>query len=229
MFGRGRDDEPGPKSCCGRVLGGLMAFAALLATEPAGAADPFLRRTATVEVVERVGPAVVNITTGGGLGMTVEQRLAAPLKAEPELCSLNMGSMNFALHPLANKYKEWKHDWEKPFLEASDDFIFRNTFRDIAYILKHLGEGCGTRFEHECYDVGHLYNLAHFVDRGLIKPPFFVQMIFCILGGIGTDIFIARDDCRDGLAVELYFADRERPMFWKACRQSRLHHRLWHW
>lgn len=132
--------------------------------------------------------AVVNITTGGGLGMTVEQRLAAPLKAEPELCSLNMGSMNFALHPLANKYKEWKHDWEKPFLEASDDFIFRNTFHDIAYILKHLGEGCGTRFEHECYDVGHLYNLAHFVDQGLIKPPFLVQSIFGILGGIGADV-----------------------------------------
>jgi uncharacterized protein (DUF849 family) len=132
--------------------------------------------------------AVINITTGGGLGMTIEQRLAAPLKAEPELCSLNMGSMNFALHPLAGKYKEWKHDWEKPFLEASDDFIFRNTFRDIGYILKHLGEGCGTRFEHECYDVGHLYNLAHFVDQGLVKPPFLVQSIFGILGGIGAEV-----------------------------------------
>jgi uncharacterized protein (DUF849 family) len=132
--------------------------------------------------------AVINITTGGGLGMTIEQRLAAPLKAEPELCSLNMGSMNFALHPMAKKYKEWKHDWEKPFLEASDDFIFRNTFRDISYILKHLGEGCGTRFEHECYDVGHLYNLAYFVDAGLVKPPFLVQTIFGILGGIGADV-----------------------------------------
>lgn len=132
--------------------------------------------------------AVVNITTGGGLGMTIEQRLAAPLKAEPEMTSLNMGSMNFALHPLAGKYKEWKHDWEKPFLEASDDFIFRNTFRDIAYILKHLGEGCGTRFEHECYDIGHLYNLAFFVDQGLIKPPFLVQSIFGILGGIGAEM-----------------------------------------
>lgn len=132
--------------------------------------------------------AVINITTGGGLGMTVEQRLAGPLKAEPEMTSLNMGSMNFALHPLASKYTEWKHDWEKPFLEASDDFIFRNTFRDIAYILKHLGEGCGTRFEHECYDIGHLYNLAHFVDAGLVKPPFLVQSIFGILGGIGADM-----------------------------------------
>jgi uncharacterized protein (DUF849 family) len=138
--------------------------------------------------IKQATDAVVNITTGGGLGMTIEQRLAAPLKAEPELCSLNMGSMNFALHPLAGKYKEWKHDWEKPFLEASDDFIFRNTFRDIAYILKHLGEGCGTRFEHECYDIGHLYNLAHFVDQGLIKPPFLVQSIFGILGGIGAEM-----------------------------------------
>jgi uncharacterized protein (DUF849 family) len=137
--------------------------------------------------IKQATDAVVNITTGGGLGMTIEQRLAAPLKAEPELCSLNMGSMNFALHPLASKYTEWKHEWEKPFLEASDDFIFRNTFRDIAYILKHLGEGCGTRFEHECYDIGHLYNLAHFVDQGLIKPPFLVQSIFGILGGIGAD------------------------------------------
>lgn len=132
--------------------------------------------------------AVVNITTGGGLGMTVEERLAGPIKAEPEMTSLNMGSMNFALHGLANKYPTWKHDWEKPFLEATDDFIFRNTFRDIAYILKHLGEGCGTRFEHECYDIGHLYNLAHFVDAGLVKPPFMIQSIFGILGGIGADM-----------------------------------------
>jgi uncharacterized protein (DUF849 family) len=137
--------------------------------------------------IKQATDAVVNITTGGGLGMTLEQRLAAPLKAEPELCSLNMGSMNFALFPMAKKYKTWKHDWEKPALEASDDFIFRNTFRDISYILKNLGEGCGTRFEHECYDVGHLYNLAYFVDAGLVKPPFLVQTIFGILGGIGAD------------------------------------------
>lgn len=132
--------------------------------------------------------AVINITTGGGLGMTIEERLAAPLMAEPELCSLNMGSMNFALHPMAGRYRDWKFEWEKPFLEASEDFIFRNTFRDIAYILQHLGEGCGTKFEHECYDIGHLYNLAHFVDKGLVKPPFLVQSIFGILGGIGADL-----------------------------------------
>jgi uncharacterized protein (DUF849 family) len=138
-------------------------------------------------VIKQSSDAVINITTGGGLGMTVEQRLAAPLRAAPEMCSLNMGSMNFGIYPMAAKYKEWKFDWEKPFLLSTDDFIFRNTFKDIEYILKELGEGHGTRFEFECYDVGHLYNLAHFVDRGLIKPPFLIQTIFGILGGIGND------------------------------------------
>jgi uncharacterized protein (DUF849 family) len=132
--------------------------------------------------------AVINITTGGGLNMTVEQRLAAPLVTKPEMCSLNMGSMNFGIFPLADRYKTWKFDWEEPYLRGTDDFIFRNTFRDIERILKMLGEDHGTRFEHECYDIGHLYNLAHFVDRGLVKPPFFVQMIFGILGGIGSDL-----------------------------------------
>jgi uncharacterized protein (DUF849 family) len=104
------------------------------------------------------------------------------------MCSLNMGSMNFGIFPLADRYETWKHDWEEPYLRSTDDFIFRNTFRDIERILKMLGEEHGTRFEHECYDVGHLYNLAHFVDRGLVKPPFFVQIIFGILGGIGADM-----------------------------------------
>jgi uncharacterized protein (DUF849 family) len=131
--------------------------------------------------------AVVNITTGGGHGMSLQDRLAAPLRAKPEMCSLNMGSMNFGLYPMLNRYKEWKHEWEPKYLEASRDFIFRNTFKDIEHILKDLGEGCGTRFEFECYDVGHLYNLAHFLDRGLVKPPLFVQTIFGILGGIGAD------------------------------------------
>ena len=130
--------------------------------------------------------AVVNITTGGSLIMTMEDRLAAPLKTAPEMCSLNMGSMNFGIFPMAEREREWKFDWEKPYLQGTDDFIFRNTFRDITRILKDLGEGHGTRFEHECYDVGHLYNLAYFVDRGLVKPPFLVQMIFGILGGIGA-------------------------------------------
>ncbi|WP_366556295.1 3-keto-5-aminohexanoate cleavage protein [Aquibaculum sediminis] len=131
--------------------------------------------------------AVVNITTGGGHGMSLEERLAAPLKASPEMCSLNMGSMNFGLFPLLDKYPSFQHEWERKHLENSRDFIFRNTFKDIEQVLERLGEGCGTRFEFECYDVGHLYNLAHFLDRKLVKPPLFVQTIFGILGGIGPD------------------------------------------
>ncbi len=131
--------------------------------------------------------AVVNITTGGGITMTVEERLAAPLIASPEMCSLNMGSMNFALHPLVGRYKEWKHDWEVPYLQGTKGGIFRNTFDDIEKIYKLLGEGHGTKFEHECYDVGHLYNLAHCLDAGLFKPPVFLQIIFGVLGGIGAD------------------------------------------
>ena len=131
--------------------------------------------------------AVVNITTGGSMLMTVDQRLDGPAMASPEMCSLNMGSMNFALFPLLGKHKEWKHDWEPQYLAATDDAIFKNTFRDIARILDIMGKH-GTRFEHECYDVGHLYNLAHFVDKGAVKPPFLVQMIFGILGGIGADM-----------------------------------------
>lgn len=132
--------------------------------------------------------AVINITTGGSVKMTVEERLAAPLVASPEMCSLNMGSMNFALYPMAARFQNWKYDWERDYLLGSDDNIFRNTFRDIEKISKLLGEGHGTRFEHECYDVGHLYNLAHCIDRGLFKPPVFLQLIFGILGGIGPDM-----------------------------------------
>ena len=131
--------------------------------------------------------AVVNITTGGGQNMTVEQRLITPLQLAPEMTSLNMGSMNFGLYPALDKFDRWQHDWEEPYLENSRDFIFRNTFKDIERILKELGEGCGVRFEYECYDMGHLYNLAHFLDRGLVRPPLFVQTIFGILGGIGAD------------------------------------------
>ncbi len=131
--------------------------------------------------------AVVNITTGGGLGMTLDERLAGPLRASPEMCSMNMGSMNFGLFPILDKMKEFKYDWERKHLEMTRDFIFRNTFKDIEQLFKRLGEDHGTRFEFECYDVGHLYNLAHFVDRGMIKPPFFVQTIFGILGGIGAE------------------------------------------
>ncbi len=131
--------------------------------------------------------AVINITTGGAATMSIEERIAGPLALQPEMCSLNMGSMNFGLYPALEKFPDWKHDWEPDYLSGSRNRIFRNTFTDIETILERLGKGCGTRFEFECYDVGHLYNLAHFVDRGLTKPPFFVQTIFGILGGIGPD------------------------------------------
>ena len=131
--------------------------------------------------------AVINITTGGSTRMTLEERLAYPLIAKPEMCSLNMGSMNFSIHPAARKIAEWRYDWEKPHVEDMEDMIFRNTFRDIKHILRVLGDDCGTRFEFECYDVGHLYNLAHFVDEGLIKGPLFIQTIYGILGGLGAD------------------------------------------
>lgn len=131
--------------------------------------------------------AVVNITTGGGHNMTVEQRMAAALRLEPEMCSLNMGSMNFGLYPMLDRYTTFKHGWERSYLENSRDFIFRNTFGDIETILRELGERRGARFEFECYDVGHLYTLAHFLDRELVKPPLFIQTIFGILGGIGAD------------------------------------------
>lgn len=138
-------------------------------------------------VIKQATDAVVNITTGGAVTMTVQQRLAAAERFKPEMCSLNMGSINFAFFPAAKRITRWKHDWEESYVVNSDDYIFKNTFRDIAYILESLSDA-GTKFEHECYDVGHLYNLAHFLDRGLIKPGFFVQMIFGILGGIGPDL-----------------------------------------
>lgn len=138
-------------------------------------------------VIRKATDAVINITSGGSTKMTLEERLAPPLRFKPEMASLNMGSMNFSIHPAAAKIKDWKYGWEKDYVEGTEDIIFRNTFRDIRRILKDLGEGCGTRFEFECYDVGHLYNLAHFVDAGLVKPPFFIQTIFGILGGIGPD------------------------------------------
>jgi len=137
--------------------------------------------------IKQSSDAVLNITTGGGAGMTVAERLAGALRAKPEMATCNMGSMNFGLYPMLGKYKEFKYDWEPKHLEGSRDFIFRNTFKDIEHVMKDLGEGCGTRFEFECYDVGHLYTLAHFLERGIVKPPLFVQTIFGILGGIGAD------------------------------------------
>jgi uncharacterized protein (DUF849 family) len=131
--------------------------------------------------------AIINITTGGSTRMTLAERLAYPLQAKPELCSLNMGSMNFAFHRAARSITEWKHDWEKEHIEGSEDLIFRNTFRDIKHVLAILGDEHGTRFEFECYDVGHLYNLAHFVDEGLIQGPIFLQCVLGILGGLNAE------------------------------------------
>ncbi|MBN3804448.1 3-keto-5-aminohexanoate cleavage protein [Paraburkholderia sp. Ac-20336] len=128
--------------------------------------------------------AVINLTTGGSPHMTVEERLRPATHYRPELASLNMGSMNFGLYPMLDRFKEFAHGWEREHLERSRDLVFKNTFADIEFILKTCGDN-GTRFEFECYDTSHLYNLAHFVDRKLATPPFFVQTVFGLLGGIG--------------------------------------------
>lgn len=130
---------------------------------------------------------VVNMTTGGSAVMTLAQRLAAPMRFAPEMCSLNMGTMNFALYPMAARITDWKHDWEKPFLEGSDDLVFKNTPRDIAFVLDQMGSQRGARFEFECYDVSHLYMLKHFVDRGAVAGPLFIQFVFGVLGGMAAD------------------------------------------
>jgi uncharacterized protein (DUF849 family) len=128
---------------------------------------------------------VINITTGGSPLLSIEERLKPAVTFEPEIASLNMGSMNFGLYEMLKRYDTFRYDWERPYLANSDDLIFRNTFRDIAHILQSCSES-GTRFEVECYDIGHLYTAAHFLDRGLLKPPIFIQSVFGIRGGIGT-------------------------------------------
>ncbi|MGP1358201.1 3-keto-5-aminohexanoate cleavage protein [Roseicyclus sp.] len=140
---------------------------------------PFLPR------IKQATDAVVNITTGGSPYMTVAERAGPAARYRPEVASLNMGSMNFGFFPLLAKYTEFRHDWEREHLEGSRDLVFRNSFKDIEYMLETC-QGNGTRFEFECYDISHLYNLAHFVERGLVRPPFFVQSVFGLLGGIGT-------------------------------------------
>lgn len=137
--------------------------------------------------IKQASDAVVNITTGGSSLMSIDERLAAPLAAEPEMCSLNMGSMNFGLYPMLDKPRAWKHSWEPELLEATRSTIFKNTFSDMETILERLGRGCGTRFEFECYDVGHLYTLAHLRERGFVEGPIFLQFVLGILGGIGAD------------------------------------------
>ena len=135
--------------------------------------------------VKQATDAAINITTGGSPYMKVEERVLPAATFKPEVASLNMGSINFGLYHLAPRYETFKFDWEKPHLEATRDLVFRNSFKDIEYILETCYDN-GTRFEFECYDIAHLYNLAHFADRGLVKAPFFVQSVFGLLGGIGT-------------------------------------------
>ena len=139
---------------------------------------PFLK------VIKQRSNCVINITTGGGMGMTVEQRVAPAATFKPEIASLNMGTMNFGLYPMLQRQKEFKYDWEKPYIEGTRAGLFKNTFADIEYILTTCANN-GSRFEIECYDIGHLYTLRHFADRGVVKPPFFIQSVFGILGGIG--------------------------------------------
>ena len=131
--------------------------------------------------------AVVNMTTGGSAVMSLDQRLAAPLAMAPEMCSLNMGTMNFALYPMASRIGTFLHDWERPFLENSDDLVFKNTPREIARVLHEMGRERGARFEFECYDLSHLTMLKHFVDRGAVEPPFFIQFVFGVLGGMAAE------------------------------------------
>jgi uncharacterized protein (DUF849 family) len=132
--------------------------------------------------------AVINVSTGGGLGMTREERLRAAVATSPEMASLNVGSLNFGIFPMLGKYSQWKHDWEPDFLEMTRDFVFKNTFADLEYVVKELSGGHGTKFEFECYDLGHLYNLAWLIDQGWLEPPYFVQLVFGILGGAGADL-----------------------------------------
>jgi 3,5-dioxohexanoate:acetyl-CoA acetone transferase len=145
--------------------------------------DPELFRQFATQI-KAASDVVINFTTGGAPTMSIEERLQPALRLKPEVASLNMGSMNFGLYEMLGRYKEFKHDWERPYLAGSDERIFKNTFKDIAYILESCAEN-DTRFEIECYDIGHLYVAAHFVDRRLLKPPLFIQSVFGIRGGIG--------------------------------------------
>ena len=181
-----------PDEIADQAVGAAEAGAAILhlhARDPATGRptpDPDVFGQFLPDIFDRTD-AVINITTGGGLGMSLEERLAAVRRFDPELCSLNMGSFNFGIFPMAAGISEFKFDWEKPYLEGTTDFIFKNTFADIETIVSEIGAR-GTRFEFECYDVGQLYTLAHFLDRGLVTPPLYVQLIFGILGGIGPDV-----------------------------------------
>jgi uncharacterized protein (DUF849 family) len=178
-----------PEEIADAAIGAAKAGAAIVhlhAREPADGRptqDPkmFLRFLPKIKAASDV---VINLTTGGAPTMTIEDRLQPALQLKPEVASLNMGSMNFGLYEMIPRVKEWKYDWEKPYLAGSDDRIFKNTFKDIAHILTSCSNN-DTRFEIECYDIGHLYTAAHFLDRALVKPPLFIQSVFGIRGGIG--------------------------------------------
>ncbi len=178
-----------PEEIAAAAIGAAQAGAAIIhlhAREPADGRptqDPkmFMR---FLPKIKAACDAVINLTTGGAPTMTIEERLQPALQLKPEVASLNMGSMNFGLYEMLGRYKDWKYDWEKPYLAGSDERIFKNTFKDIAHILQSCS-GNDTRFEIECYDIGHLYTAAHFLDRKLVKPPLFIQSVFGIRGGIG--------------------------------------------
>lgn len=181
-----------PEEIAEQAIGAARAGAAIVhlhARDPKTgepASDVSLYR----EIIGRITDAcdvVINITTGGGNNMTVEQRLAAALELKPEICSLNMGSMNFPMHTLLRKYNAFKHDWEKPYIEESRDFVFKSTFKDIEDTISLLTP-LGTRFEFECYDVGHLYTLSFFEREGLVEAPYAIQFVMGILGGIGASL-----------------------------------------
>jgi uncharacterized protein (DUF849 family) len=178
-----------PQEIADAAIGAAEAGAAIVHLHARKPADGFPDQSPEafapfLQVIKQRSNCVVNITTGGAPTMSIEERVRPAATFKPEVASLNMGSMNFGLFPMLARFKEFKHDWERPYLEGSRERIFKNTFADIEYILTTCAEN-GTRFEIECYDIGHLYTLAHFVDRGVVKPPLFVQSVFGILGGIG--------------------------------------------
>lgn len=176
------------------VQSSLEAAAAGSAIIHLHARHPDGRPAFEASIFEEIIPAilsevdvVINMSTGGSSQMTIEERLAGAVRFSPELASLNMGSMNFVYSGIADKVTQWKHDWEKPYVLGTYSHPFINSFDKIEYVLRELGEKGGTRFEFECYDIGHLYTLAYFAERGLAKPPFMIQGVFGILGGIGAD------------------------------------------
>ncbi len=178
-----------PEEIAAAAIGAAQAGAAIVhlhARNPKDGSptqDPALFRQ-FLPKIKAASDVVVNLTTGGAPTMSIEERLQPALRLKPEVASLNMGSMNFGLYEMLGRYKEFKHDWEKPYLAGSDERIFKNTFKDIAYILQSCADN-DTRFEIECYDIGHLYTAAHFLERRLLKPPLFIQSVFGIRGGIG--------------------------------------------